>query len=182
MKPTELILGRRSIRKYKNEVVDRALMTEIVSLAQFAPSWANSQVARFTLVDSPEIIKKFSQKAVNGFSYNMKTLENAKGVAVLSYIKGKSGTLEGKGDSSEKEKRDFWEAFDTGLACQTFCLSAYSKGVGTCIFGVIDSEEIAKIIELPEDECVAALIVYGIPDQSPEAPKRHPTTDILRFI
>ncbi len=182
MTAIDAILQRRSIRKYKEEKVDRELMKEIVSLARFSPSWANTQVARFTLVDNPEIIKSFAENAVNSFSYNIKTLENAKGVAVLSYTKGKSGVLEGKGDPSAIEKKDFWEAFDSGLACQTFCLAAHAKGVGTCIFGVIDSIEIAKIISLPEEESVAALIVYGIADQEPPAPKRYDVDEIVRFM
>ncbi len=180
MTTAEAILGRRSIRKYKDEKVNRDLMKEIVDLTRFSPSWANSQIARFTLVDTPEIIKKISQTGVNGFSYNMRTLENANGVAVLSYVQGKSGVLEGKGEGVEK--KDFWEAFDSGIACQTFCLAAHEKGIGTCIFGVIDSVEIGKILNLPEGESVAALIVYGIPNQNPTAPKRHEVEDILRFM
>ncbi len=170
MTATEVILGRRSIRKYKDEVVSRAVMKEIVDLVRFSPSWANTQIARFTLIDSPKVIKEIAESGVNSFSYNIKTLENAKGVAVLSYTKGKSGSLEGKGEGIEK--KDFWEAFDSGIACQTFCLAAHEKGVGTCIFGVINAEEIAKIIALPEGESVASLIVYGIADDAPVAPKR----------
>ncbi len=180
MTAIEAILGRRSIRKYKDEKVDREVMKEIVALTRFSPSWANSQIARFTLVDTQEIIKKFAETGVNGFTYNMKVLENAKGVAVLSYIQGKSGVLEGKGEG--EEKKDFWEAFDVGIACQTFCLAAHEKGVGTCIFGVINSVEIGKIINLPEDESVAALIVYGTPNQEPTAPRRHEVEEILRFL
>ncbi len=180
MTTVEAILTRRSVRKYKDEKVNRDLMKEIVDLTRFSPSWANSQIARFTLVDTPEIIKKFSESGVNGFSYNMKTLENAKGVAVLSYIQGKSGAMEGKGEGVEK--KDFWEAFDSGIACQTFCLAAHEKGVGTCIFGIIDSDAIAKIINLPKEESVAALIVYGIPEGETKAPRRHEVEEILRFM
>ena len=111
---------------------------------------------------------------------NHKSLENAKGVAVLSYKKGKSGKLDQYGDKSSKENT--WEIFDAGIACQTFCLAAHAKGVGTVIMGVIDEESIAKIINLPEDENVAALIVYGYPDEAPKPTPRKAVEEILRFI
>ncbi len=182
MTAVEGILGRRSIRKYKDEKVSHELIKEIVDIARFAPSWANLQVAKYTIVDSPDLIAKISEGGVNGFSYNMNTLKNAKGVAVLSYTKGKSGLLEGKAaDSTDPAKKGFWEAFDSGIACQTFCLAAHAKGVGTCIFGVINSDVIAKIVNLPDEETVAALIVYGFADEQPEARPRHAVEDVVRF-
>ena len=114
-------------------------------------------------------------------SYNTTTLKNAHGVAVLSFVKGKSGRLEKYGDL-DSSNAHFWEAFDAGIACQTFCLAAHAKGVGTCIFGVIDDDAIAEIVGLPEEETVAALIVYGYPEELPVAPPRKAVKDVARFI
>ena len=180
MEAVDLIKGRRSVRKYKDEVVDRALMEEIIEMTRFAPSWTNSQTARWTLVDDASVIEKFATEGVKGFVYNMDTLKNAKGVAVLSFVKGKSGKLdkyEIEGENTAK-----WEVFDAGIACQTFCLSAYAKGVATCIFGVIDEETSAKLVGLPAEESVAALIVYGYGDDEPKAPRRKEVSDLLRFV
>ena len=175
-----MIKERRSIRKYKNEKVDREIMKEIVDIAKWSPSWANFQVARYTLVDDEEIIKELTTDGVKGFSYNIKTLKNAKGVAVLSFVKGKSGKL--YEDNYATNKGDVWEVFDAGIACQTFCLAAHAKGVGTCIFGVIDDEAIAKIVGLPEEETVAALITYGYPDEEPVPTPRKDVNEIIRFV
>ncbi len=177
-----MIKERRSVRKYKNEVVDRKLMEEIIDISRWAPSWTNAQSVRYTVVDNEEIIKKFANEGVKGFVYNIKTLENAKGVVVLSFVKGKSGAIPDKYGVSDKSTDMSWEAFDAGIACQTFCLTAHAKGIGTCIFGVIKEKTIADIINLPEEESVAALIVYGYPDESPKPTPRHETKDIMRFI
>ena len=177
-----MIKERRSVRKYKQEKVDRELMKEIVEIARWAPSWANFQIARYTLVDDPETIKKLATDGVKGFAYNIKTLENAKGVAVLSFVKGKSGKLDLEKDEYATGKGNVWEVFDAGIACQTFCLAAYAKGVGTCIFGVIDEETIPGIVGLPEGETVASLIAYGLPDETPPATKRKDVDEILRFV
>lgn len=181
MDAIEMIKDRRSVRNYRNENVDRELMKEIVEVAKWAPSWANYQVARYTLVDDENIISKLGTEGVKGFTYNIKTLENAKGVAILSFVKGKSGRL----DKNEyvTNKANIWEVFDAGIACQTFCLAAHAKGVGTCIFGVIDDEAISRIVGLPKEETVAALIVYGFENGDHVKPTPRKSIDeILRFL
>jgi nitroreductase len=182
MDAVEMIKGRRSVRKYTPQAVDRATMTDIIDLARWAPSWANFQIARYTLVDDRKVIEKLATDGVKGFTYNIKTLENASGVAVLSFVKGKSGKLDPEKGDFATSKAGAWEAFDAGIACQTFCLAAHAKGVGTCIFGVIDDESIAKIVDLPDEETVAALIVYGRPDETPAPTPRKDTEQILRFV
>lgn len=175
-----MIKERRSVRKFKDEKVDRATMKEIIDITTWAPSWANFQIARYTLVDDEAMIKDMASHGVNGFTYNIDTLKNAKGVAVLSFVKGKSGKLDE--DTYATTKDNVWEMFDAGISCQTFCLAAHEKGVGTCIMGVIDEKSISKIINLPEDETVAAIIVYGYEDGEHAAPtKRKSTEEIMRF-
>jgi nitroreductase len=188
MDAVAMLKERRSVRKFKNEKVDRELMKEIIELSRWAPSWANYQIARYTLVDDEATLAKLANDGVKGFVYNMKTIQAAKGVAILSYVKGKSGTLDQKKLDMMKEelspaKADVWEIFDAGIACQTFCLAAHAKGVGTCIFGVIDEKSIAQIVNLPADEAVAALIVYGYEDGPHAKPTpRKEVEEIVRFI
>ncbi len=177
-----MIKERRSIRKYKNKRVDRETMREIIDICRWAPSWANFQIARYTLIDDEEKIKSLATDGVKGFTYNIKTLENAKGVAVLSFVKGKSGKLDPEKGDYATDKGNVWEAFDAGIACQTFCLAAHAKGIGTCIFGVIDEESISGIANLPEEETVAALITYGYGDENPPATPRKQVDEISRFM
>jgi nitroreductase len=181
MDAMDMIKERRSVRKYVNKKVDRETMEAIIEISRWAPSWANTQIARYTLVDDPKTLARLTAEGVKGFAYNTKTLENAHGVAVLSFVKGKSGRLEKYADF-DSSNANFWEAFDAGIACQTFCLAAHAKGVGTCIFGVIDDQAIAEIIDLPEEETVAALVVYGYPEGLATAPPRKSVEDIARFI
>lgn len=178
-----MIKERRSVRTFKKEAVDRETMKEIIEVARWAPSWANFQVARYTLVDDPAIIEQLAHDGVKGFVYNINTLKNAKGVAVLSFVKGKSGKLDLEKEEYATSKENVWEVFDAGIACQTFCLAAHAKGVGTCIFGVIDDESIARIVGLPGEESVAALVVYGYEDGEHAKPTpRKEVDEILRFV
>ncbi|MFI3259157.1 MAG: nitroreductase family protein [Rikenellaceae bacterium] len=180
MNAIEMIKGRRSVRNYKNEKVGRELMREIVELSRWAPSWANFQVARYTIVDNDEMIREIYERGVNGFAYNMNTLKNAQGVMVLSYVKGKSGTL-GDDKPATSKAGTQWEMFDVGIACQTFCLAAHALGVGTCIFGIIDDAAISQIVGLPEDETVASIITYGFEEGEHAKPTaRHEVEEVMR--
>ena len=180
MEAVDLIRGRRSVRRFKKEKVDRALLQEIVELSRWSPSWGNFQVARYTIVDNDEVIAKLSTDGVNGFIYNINTLKEANGVCVLSFVKGKSGMLE-TGDYVTSEA-SVWEVFDAGIACQNFCLSAYEKGIGTCVMGVINVVSISEIVGLPEEETVAALIVFGHPIEIPSPTPRKDVDAVMRFV
>ena len=50
MEARECIKGRRSIRKYSDKPVDKALIEEIVETASYAPSWKHSQTIRYIAV------------------------------------------------------------------------------------------------------------------------------------
>lgn len=179
MEAIQMIKERRSVRKFKDVKVNRETMKEIVDMAKWAPSWGNFQIARYTFVDDEALIKRLGTEGVNGFVYNTATLKNAKNVAVLSFVKGKSGKLDT--DEYVTSKSNVWEVFDAGLACQTFVLAAHEKGIGTTIMGVIDDVTISSIVGIPEEETVAALIVYGYPDEEPAATPRKDAEEIMRF-
>ncbi len=180
MKAIEMIKGRRSVRKYKDEKVLPETMNQILEAARWAPSWANYQIARYTVVEDEVLIQRIADEGVHGFSYNIKTLRNAKGVVVLSCISGKSGKLYTEGYATSKEAA--WESFDAGIACQTFCLAAHNYGVGTCIFGIIDDTAISQIVSLPEDETVAAVITFGYPSEEVAPTSRLTVDQIARFL
>lgn len=178
MDAIEMIKERRSVRNFQNKKVSREIMKEVVELSRWAPSWANFQVARYSLVDDEAMVKKLIEEALLG--YNKEKLKSAKGLAVLSYVKGESGSMKGKYLTS---KGGVWEVFDAGIACQTFCLAAHAKGITTCIVGGMDDGKIAELICLPKEETVAALIAYGYEEGEHANPAPRKSIDeIMRFV
>jgi nitroreductase len=71
--------------------------------------------------------------------------------------------------------------YDAGVASQTFCLSAYDKGIGSVILGIFDFAKVAELLEVPEDRDVIALIPIGYPDEAPVAPRRKAVEDLLSY-
>ena len=97
----------------------------------------------------------------------------------VTFIKNRCG-YERDGSYSTK-KEDRWQMFDVGIACQTFCLAAHEKGLGTVILGIWDEDGITELLDIPENQELAALIAIGYPVDSPAAPKRKSVEDLLTY-
>lgn len=177
MNAKECIETRRSIRKYKNEPIPASVLNEIVETAKFAPSWKNTQIARYHVVTNPELKEKIANDCVCGFTFNTKTLLQAPAIVVLSYVTKRCGYERDGSFSTSKEDR--WEMFDAGVAAQTFCLAAHDKGIGTCIMGIFDEEKIAEVLNLPEGQKAGAVIAAGYADIAPDVPPRKDAETLL---
>lgn len=181
METLTCIKERRSIRKFKPEAVDRDTVMEIVEAAAYAPSWKNTQISRYVVIEDKSLIEKIASECVLDFTYNTKTMLGAPQLVVQTYVAGRSGYE--KDGSFTTPKGDRWESYDAGIAAQTFCLAAHEKGVGTVILGIFDDDKVAKAIGLPEGQKVAALIPMGYPQgEAPAAPKRKAAEELVSFI
>lgn len=180
MELMECIKSRRSVRKYTDEPITHEVIEEIIDAARFSPSWKNTQIVRYNIVEDKEVMNKIATDCVLGFEFNTKTLSRATAILVVSYITKRCGYERDGSFSTAKEDR--WEMFDAGVATQTFCLAAHDKGVGTCIMGIFDEEKIAELIELPENQKIGAVIAMGYPVFSPDAPPRKEVSDLVKYV
>ncbi len=53
----ELVDKRKSIRKYKPDLVDKAIVGKILEAARMAPTWANMQGVRYIIVSEKEKVE-----------------------------------------------------------------------------------------------------------------------------
>lgn len=181
METKKCILERRSVRKFKEEKVAHDVIKEIVEAASYAPSWKNTQITRYTVVEDEAVKAKIADECVLDFVYNAKTIKRAPHLVVVSAVLGRSGYE--KDGSYTTPKEDRWQNFDTGIATQTFCLAAHDMGVGTVILGIFDDAKVAEAINLPEGQQVHALIAMGYPEtEGGEAPKRKEVSELVKFI
>ncbi len=180
MEALECIKTRRSIRKFKEEAVAHDTISSIIEAASMAPSWKNTQITRYHIVENKEIKQEIADNCVLDFEFNQKTINRAPQLVVVSMIEKRCGYERDGSFSTSKEDR--WEMYDAGIASQTFCLAAHDMGVGTVILGIFDEDKVANAISLPEGQKVAALIAMGYPGQECEAPKRKTVEDLLNYI
>ena len=179
METIQAIRSRRSIRKYQPKPVPHEVIEQIVADAAYAPSWKNTQIARYIVVTDKEKKDKLADNCMLGFAYNQKTTHGAPALVVLTMIKERSGYE--RDGSFSTPLATHWQSFDAGIAAQTFCLSAHALGLGTVIMGIYDPAEVAKVVAIPEGQEVAALIALGHPAQDPQAPARKDVDTLLRF-
>ena len=177
MNVTECIKTRRSIRKFKPDPVDHSIIDSIVSSASYSPSWKNTQITRYIAVEDRSVLSEIADKYTP--DYNSKIIRQAPVLMAVTFVKGRCG-FERDGSFTTK-KEDRWQMFDAGVSCQTFCLAAWDKGLGTVIMGVFDEDGISELLGIPEDQELGALIALGYPDIEPEAPKRKTVEQLLQY-
>ena len=179
----ELIEGiktRRSVRNFTDEKISRDTLEKIIDAARFAPTWKNSQTARYIVIDSRDVMEKIADEGVMGRAHNAGIIRGAAALVVLTTTKGICG-FEPDGSFSTS-KGSGWQMFDAGIAAQTFCLAAHNYGVGSVIMGIFDEREVARVIGLDDSREVSALIAIGIPAQEPGQSRRDDVSDYVRYI
>lgn len=180
MELVKAVTERRSIRSYTNQPVTEEDLKKIIETARFAPTWKNSQTARYYAILNQELKNKIAEQATLDFSKNKLNIQNAPALVVLTTVNGIAGYE--RDGSFTTSKHTHWQSFDAGIACQTFCLTAYEYGFGTLIMGIFDENKLAEILQLPKQESVSALIAIGYANEAPEAPKRKSVDQILQII
>ena len=180
MEALDCIKTRRSVRKYTGEPISREILDQIAQAVTYAPSWKNTQVVRYRILQDPQLLQEIADRGVLDFAFNQKTICRCTALAVQSVVTGVSG-FEPDGTPTTS-KGAGWEMYDAGISAQTFCLAAHDLGIGTVILGVIDDMAIRDILHLPEGELPTALIAMGHPAFAPEAPRRKAPQEIVHIL
>ncbi|MBR4320122.1 MAG: nitroreductase family protein [Oscillospiraceae bacterium] len=180
MEFTEVLQNRRSIRQYTSQPVTQEQMEEIIALARFAPSWKNSQTAKYYVILNQELKNQIAEQGTCDFSKNKINIQNAPCLVVLATVDKIAGYNHDGSFTTSKETH--WQSFDAGIACQTFCLTAFEKGLGTLIMGIYDEEKIKTLLNLPENESISALIAVGYETAHPDTPPRKELEKIMQIL
>lgn len=178
MNTEECIKGRRSIRKFKEQSVDHALLEKVIENASYAPSWKHTQTVRYIAVEG-ELKNRIGKECTDAYPNNGLIIQNAPMVMAVTVIKGRCGYE--RDGSFTTHRGDTWQMFDAGAASEAFCLAAYEAGLGTVIMGIFDEEKIVGLLDIPDDRELIALIPIGYPDEEPAAPRRKPVSDLLSY-
>ena len=171
------IMTRRSIRRFKPERVEHSLLESIISAASYSPSWKNSQITRYIAVEDPSVLDTIATHFTPEF--NSRIVKQAPLLVAVTFVKGICGFERDGSFTTAKEDR--WQMFDAGIACQTFCLAAHDAGLGTVIMGIWDEQGISMLLDIPQDEELAALIAAGRPAIEPAAPGRKSVKELLTY-
>jgi nitroreductase len=150
----EVIMKRRSVRKYEPKPLPESDLRTILEAGRQAPSAANRQPWHFVVVRDPEQ-KRLLAEACSG----------------QSWLADADAIIAGVGKPSVNEK---WYPVDVAIAMENMILAAAALGYGTCWIGAFDPEKVANVLRVPEDCKVVALTPLGVPADKPEARPRQP--------
>ena len=171
----ELIRQRRSVRDYKETGIEPEILREILTRAQMAPSWKNSQTARCYVVSSGEKIRQLREALP---AFNQKSSANAAYI-VTTFEKKISGHTDGKPDN---ELGDLWGAYDLGLHDSYLVLAAADAGYDTLIMGLRDPDRIRELLSIPDNEILVSVIAIGKRASEPVFRKRKDLSETAEFF
>lgn len=174
---TELMMSRRSIRAYKDSVISRETLNDILRCGVNAPNGRNLQSYEIRVIDSPALIDSITKAVVKD---NPKIAErdgfknifvNAPCVVCIAY-----------------DTQYDMAQIDCGLLGENIILAAWAKGIGSCCLGssarwIIDSPSAKPYLDrmaFSPGYKLLYCIALGYPDEQPEArPRRE---DMIRFV
>ena len=150
----DLVLKCRSYRRFYEEVtVDNKTLRELVDLARRSASAVNRQPLKYILSSSREknaLI--FSTLHLAGTLKNWPGPTEGERPAGYIIILGDKEIGAGFG-------------LDPGIAAQTILLGAVEKGLGGCMLGAIDREDLRRLLNIPARYEIPLVIAIGKPKE-----------------
>lgn len=141
----EVIQKRYSCRSYKDTPVSEEKLKSILEAAQLAPSASNRQSYKFIIVKNKRKREKLAEAAGQNFI--------AEAPIVIA------------GVSSEPERIMSCEvptyAVDVAIAMEHMALQACAEDLGSCWIGAFSQQEAKKILGIPKEYKVVALMPIG---------------------
>ncbi len=167
---------RRSVRHYKAEPVKEADLKVVLEAARWAPSWANTQCARFIVVRDPAIKVKLAG-ALNPGNPATAAITEAPIVIAACAVLGKAGYKRGEVCTDKGD----WFMFDVGLAMENLVLAAHSLGLGTVHVGLADAKKAAEVLQLPPGVVFVEMTPLGYPNEEPRVIPRKELSEIVFY-
>jgi nitroreductase len=171
----EVIAGRRSIRKFRDEDVPDELVERVLEAVRWAPSGGNIQPWEVIVVRNPET-KQALQETLGGYNPARKAVLTA---PVLLVLCGKVKIPEAYTKDKEVVTKfgDWWFMFHLGSAAQNLSLAAHALGLGTVMVGFFDHDKAKEILEVPKAYEVVLITPLGYPGATPKPPPRRQTSE-----
>lgn len=152
----ELIVSRRTIRRFKPQAVPREVLERIVDAGRVAPSAANMQPLAFVVVESEEPRREIFP-CLKWAAYIAPEGDPKPGQEPAAYIV----TLV---DTRVREK--MFE-YDVGAAMENMILAALAEGVGSCWLLSVDRDKVRDILSVPAEYRIDCVLALGYPGEEP---------------
>ena len=158
----DLILSRRSIRRYENKDIPEEVLKQILEAGRQAPSAANRQPVRFVVVNDHDLLKNLCDNLINRFvKYAPAAIVGC--ADVKSFLTGK------------------WAVVDATIAMQNIVIAAWTLGIGSCWIGACNEKKVKELLKIPDKWKFVALVTLGYPAEQPKPRKKKSFEEMFGF-
>jgi nitroreductase len=147
-----IILSRRTVRRFKPVPIDRSILERLVNAGRLAPSAGNRQPLEFVAVDDPEV-RRGVFPCLRWAAYISPRGDPPPGREPMAYIV----TL------VNLAVRDKGYEYDVGAAMENMILAAQEEGLGSCWLLSVDRERLIEILNIPAGYRVDCVLALGRP-------------------
>lgn len=159
----QAIYGRRSVRDYRPEPVDRASVQALLDAAVQAPTAMHREPWVFAVVQDQETLKRISDRAKEALPASL--IDRFAGPTFNIFYNAGTLVVIGSREEGQFVTADCW------LAAQNLMLAAHAFGFGSCCIGLalgaLNNEDTRREIGLPADVTAIAAIILGRPASVP---------------
>ena len=168
-----------SIRKYKNKVLSKEEVFELISVAQHAASSHFVQAYSVIWVTDDQMKNKLGQ-----YSKNSVQMETAGAVLVCCVDYQRlhlAGNINATSIVTDSAENVLVGTADVAIFSQNLAIAAESKGYGICYIGGVRNNPaaISEMLDLPDLVFPLFAMTIGIPDEQHEVKPRLPVEAIL---
>ena len=178
-KISDILLDRRTIRKYSAEPVNDVLLNELLMMGCRASTTGNMQV--YSIIITRDEQKK---KDLAPLHFNQTMITEAPVVLTFcaDFNRFNKWCLQRNAEPGYDNFLSFMTAaIDALLVAQTVCIAAESKGLGICYLGTTTymADKIIKVLKLPKGVVPVTTVTLGWPDEKPEQVDRLPLEAVI---
>ncbi|MPZ11072.1 MAG: 5,6-dimethylbenzimidazole synthase [Kiloniellaceae bacterium] len=177
-----LLAWRRDVRRFRRDTLPAGLLERLLGLAELAPSVGLSQPWRFVRVTSPALRSCVRE---NFAAANAEALADYSGARAALYARLKLAGLEdapeqlavfaeidpGQGQGLGRRTMPETLQYSTVCAVHTLWLAARAAGVGLGWVSILDPQEVARDLAVPESWRLVAYLCLGYPQEAHEDPE-----------
>jgi nitroreductase len=176
---SEILLNRRSIRKYAENPVSDELLDQILTEGCRASTTGNMQVYSIVVTRDEEVKKElspshFNQKMINGAPVVLTFCADFNRFSKWCRLRNAEP---GYGNFLSF----FTAAIDALLVAQTACIAAEAAGLGICYLGTTtyNAHKIIETLNLPVGVVPVTTVTIGWPAENPEQVDRLPLEAVV---
>ncbi len=144
----KVIRERHSVRRFASKKPDWRKIIKAIEASTLAPSAGNISTVRFILVSDKSKIQELAEAALQDF------------IATVDYVVVVCSDNK-QVERSYGERGLIYSRQQAGAAIQNFLLKLTDLGLSTCWVGAFSDMTVKRILQLPEDVVVEALLPIG---------------------